>query len=86
MELDFWITIYKTEHRVEEVCSSKCFIVSVISFHVYFDKQVHKKLEKKLSKKKLEAGILLNQMRTEKQMCAAGSFETYNIYFFSLNK
>ena len=38
--------------RVEEVCCSKCLIVSVISFLVYFDKQVHKKLEKKLSKKK----------------------------------
>ena len=26
----------------------KVFIVSVVSFHVYFDKQVHKKLEKTL--------------------------------------
>ena len=52
MELDFGWTRYKTEHRVEEVCCSKCFIVSVISFLVYFDKQVHKKLEKKLSKQK----------------------------------
>ena len=39
-------TRYKTEHRVEEVCCTKCFIVSVMSFHVYFDKQAHKKLEK----------------------------------------
>ena len=31
--------------RVEEVCCTKCFIVSVVSFHVglYIDKQVHKK-------------------------------------------
>ena len=29
--------------RVEEVCCTKCFIVSVMSFHVYFDKQVQKK-------------------------------------------
>ena len=52
-----WWTRYKTEHRVEEVCCSKCFIVSVMSFHVYFDKQVHKKNEKKkkLSKKKIES-------------------------------
>ena len=28
--------------RVEEVCCSKCFIVSVISFLVFFDKQVIK--------------------------------------------
>ena len=33
--------------RVEEVCCSKCFIVFVISFLVYFDKKVHKKNEKK---------------------------------------
>ena len=63
--------------RVEEACCSKCFIVSVISFHVYFDKQVHKKLEKKpkqatkKKKKKIKPWILLNQMRTKKQMPAA---------------
>ena len=51
--LIFRRTRYKTEHIVEEVCCSKCFIVSVVSFHLYFDKQVHKKkLNKKLSKKK----------------------------------
>ena len=43
--------------RVEEVCCTKCFIVSIVSFHIYFDKQVYKKLEKKLSqpKKKIKA-------------------------------
>ena len=73
---------YKTEHRVEEVCCSKCFIVSIMSFHVYFDKQVHKKTEqKKLSKqKKIEAWILLNQTRTEKQTRAAAL--RHIIYFF----
>ena len=51
--LIFGWTRYKTGHRVEEVCCSKCFIVSVMSFHLYFDKQVHKKLKKKkLSKQK----------------------------------
>ena len=49
--LIFGWTRYKTEHRVEEVCCSKCFIASVVSFHVYFDKQSHKKLEKITSKK-----------------------------------
>ena len=44
--LTFGWTRYKTEHRVEKVCCSKCFIVSVMSFLVHFDKQVHKKLEK----------------------------------------
>ena len=52
MELDFWMNNFmqdnKTEHRVEEVCCSKCFIVSVMSFHLYFDKQVHKKLKIKI--------------------------------------
>ena len=34
----------------------QCFIVSVMSFHVYFDMQVHKKSENKISKqKKLKA-------------------------------
>ena len=45
--LIFGWTSYKTEHKVKEVCCSKCFIVSVMSFHLYFDKQVHKKTEKR---------------------------------------
>ena len=58
-----------------------CFIVSVMSFHVYFNKQVHYKLEKKkLSKQKLKAWILLNQTYTEKKN-GCGSFETYNYFF-----
>ena len=31
------------QNRVEEVCCTKCFVVSFMSFHVYFNKQVHKK-------------------------------------------
>ena len=70
--LIFGWTRYKTEHRGEKVCCSKCFIVSFISFFVYFDKQVHEKLEKKLSKrKKFKPWILLNQTRTEKQIRTA---------------
>ena len=81
MELDFGWARYKTEHRVEQVCCSKCYIVSVISFLVYFDKQVRKRLEKKLSKpKKFKLWILLNQTRTEKQMRAAAL--RHRIYFF----
>ena len=54
-----------------------------MSFHVYFDKQVDKQTGKKLGKqKKLEAWILLNQMRTEKQTRALALRHT--IYFFSL--
>ena len=36
---------------VKEVCFTKYFIVSVMSFHEYFDKQVHKKLKQMPSKK-----------------------------------
>ena len=43
---------YETEHRVEEVCCTNCFIVSVMSFHLYFDKQVQYILEKNQASKK----------------------------------
>ena len=55
MELDLFIgeqdrpTRQSTELKKFVV---QCFIVSVMSFHVYFDKQVHKKTEKKISKQK----------------------------------
>ena len=60
--------------------------MSVIYFHVYFDKQVHINLEKKnISKQKtLKTLILLNQMCTEKQTCTAAL--RYTIYFFLENK
>ena len=32
--------------RVAEVCCTKYSIVSVMSFHAYFDKQIHKKKKK----------------------------------------
>ena len=51
-----------------------------MSFHVYFDKQLHKKFKKKIKHKKLKAWILLNQMRTEKQTCGAALRHT--IYLF----
>ena len=84
--LSFGWTRYKTEHRVEEVCCSKCFIVSIMSFHVYFVKQVHKKLKKKTikqTKKKIKAWILLNQTCTQKQTRAAALRHTF---FFSRTK
>ena len=69
-----------------EVCCSKCLIVSVKSFHLYFDKQVYKKLKKKKKKqaKKLKAWFLLNQTRTEKQTRAAALRHAIIIFFFSL--
>ena len=51
-----------------------------MSFHLYFDKQVHKKLKKKISKqkkkKKLKAWILLNQKQTHTAALR------HTIYFF----
>ena len=71
MELDFWMN--KIQDRTQswksllfKVFHCVCHIFSCIFL------QVHKKLEKKLSKqKKFKPWILLNQMRTEKQMRAA---------------
>ena len=56
MELDFWMN--KIQDRTQEVCCTKSFIVSVMSLHVYFDKQVHKKTGKKIkqAKKKKKKG------------------------------
>ena len=60
-----------------------------MSFHVYFDKQVHKKLVKKKASKKKIKSLNFAETHTEKQTCAAalsGSFETYNLFFFSFMK
>ena len=66
MELDFWM------NKIQDK--------SIMSFHVYFEKQVHKKSEKKNKQKKLKAWILLNQTRTEKQTRAAALRETINSF------
>ena len=81
---------YKTEHRVEEVCCSKCFIVFVISFLVYFDKKVHKKLKKK--KKKIKQAKKISNLgfcwikRAPKNKCARQLWDIWFIFFFSLIK
>ena len=86
--LIFGWTRYKTEHRVEEVCCSKCFIVSVMSFHLYFDKQVHKKLkkkqkqkQKKLSKPKKIKSLNFAESNAHQKTNARGRFETNNFFF-----
>ena len=76
-------TWYKTEHRVEEVCCTKCFIVSTVtSIHVCFDKQVHNKLDKIRQAKKIKS-LNLAESNAHQNKRARGSFETYN-FFFSL--
>ena len=75
--LIFGWTRYKTEHSFVEVCCLKCFIVSVISFHVYFDKQVHKKTEKKKNKQAKKIKTLnFAESNAHRKTNARGSFET----------
>ena len=72
---------YKTEHRVEEVCCSKCFIVFVISFLVYFDKKVHKKLKKEIKQAKNISNLGFCWIkRAPKNKCARQLW--HMIYFF----
>ena len=75
---------YKTEHRVEEVCCSKCFIVFVISFLVYFDKKVHKKKKKKNKHAKKFQPLYFAESNVHRKTNARGSFETYDLFFLAL--
>ena len=81
--LIFGWTRYKKEQGVEEVCCSKCFIVSVMSFHLYFDKQVHKTTAKKLSKKKIKSWNFA-ESNAHWKTNGRGSFEKNNFFFLSL--
>ena len=60
---------------VEKVCS-KCFIVSVISFLVYFDKQVHKKTGKKIKQAKKIKTLNFAEWNAHQKTNAHDSFET----------
>ena len=53
-----------------------CYIVSVISFLVYFDKQVHKKLEKKIKQAKKIQTLNFAESNAHRKTNARGSFET----------
>ena len=54
-----------------------------MSLHVYFDKQVHKKLEKIKRAKKIES-LNFAESDAHRKTNARGSCETYNLFFFSL--
>ena len=73
------------QNRVEEVCCSKCFIVSVISFLVYFDKQVHKKKKKKKTGEKTEEKKLSKHKKKKKKKKKKKTLETqlWDIGFIS---
>ena len=64
------------QNTVEEVCCTKCFIVSVMSSHVYFNKQVHYKVEKKLSKQKPFESLNFAESNVHRKTNAHDSFET----------
>ena len=51
-------------------------IVSVIYFLVYFDKQVHKKLEKKIKQAKKIQTLNFAESNAHRKTKARGSFET----------
>ena len=51
-------------------------------FHVYFDKQVHKRLEKKLNKQKKIERLNFAESNAHQKTNVRGSFETYNLFFF----
>ena len=72
---------YKTEHRVEEVCCSKCFIVFVISFLVYFDKKVHKKLKKEIKQANKFQTLDFAESNAHRKTNARGSFDIWFIFF-----
>ena len=80
--LSFGWTKYKTEHRLEEICCSKCFVVSVIYFHVYFDKQVHKtKQNKTKTNKKKKASKKIKSSN----FAESNAQRKTNYFFFSLS-
>ena len=58
-----------------------------MSFHVYFDKQVHKKL-KKISKQKKKKITSLNyaESNAHRKTNARGSFETHNFFLILMMK
>ena len=74
--------MYKTEHKVKKVCCSKCLIVSVISFLVYFDKQVHKKTGKKIKQAKKNSNLEFCWIkRAPKNKCARQLWDIGFIFF-----
>ena len=56
----------------------------VISFLVYFDKKVHKKLKKKIkqAKKKIQTSDFA-ESNAHRKINARGSFETYDLFFLA---
>ena len=68
MQHDFWMNKTGTRGR-------KCFIVSVISFLVYFDKQVKKKLGKNKQAKNIQT-LNFAESNAHRRTNARDSFET----------
>ena len=84
MELDLWMNKIQDRTQSWRSLLYKGFIVSVVSFHVYFDKQVHKKLENKISKQKKSKSLNFAESNTHRKTNAHSSFETYNLFLLAL--
>ena len=57
-----------------------------ISFLVYFDKKVHKKLKKKIKQAKKFQTLDFAESNTHRKTNARGSFETYDLFFLALQE
>ena len=55
-----------------------------ISFLVYFDKKVHKKLEKKIKQAKKFQTLDFAESNAHRKTNARGSFETYDLFILAL--
>ena len=56
----------------------------VISFLVYVDKKVHKKLKKKIKRAKKFQTLDFAESNAHRKTNARGSFETYDLFFLAL--
>ena len=56
----------------------------VISFLVYFDKKVHKKLKKKIKQATKFQTLDFAESNAHRKTNARGSFETYDLFFLAL--
>ena len=57
--------------------------MSVTSFLVYFDKQIHKKLEKKIKQAKNIQTLNFAELNVHRKPNARGSFETQDLFFLA---
>ena len=73
------------QHRVEEVCCTKCFIVGLLCLLMYILHILTSKFIKKMKKKNKQAKTIksLNfaESNAHRKTNVRTSFETYNLFF-----